>query len=335
MRKAQRVRCGVMTLAALLLLLSGAPNARAQTANRALAEELFRQGQSLMEKSRYAEACPKFAESQRLDPGTGTLLNLALCHEKEGKLASAWSEYNEVVALAQRDNRPDRVSYAEQRLAAIQPKLSRLTIEVAPGADLPGLKIELDGGAVGRPSIGVAVPVDPGPHKVTASAPHRHAWDTTVQVGTEPSTQSIVVPVLAKAPESAGDAAPGASGFSDRPKSNGKTQRTIAYVLGGLGIVGVGVGTVFGLTAISKNDTSNEQGCVDNRCPPAAAETRESAQSAGNVSTVAFAVGGAALAAGVVLLFTAPSNPKQERGVTAARLSLGGHTGSVTLEAAW
>ena len=118
------------------------------------------------------------------------------------------------------------------------------------------LKIELDGAALGRPAIGVAVPVDPGPHKVQASAPGRHSWDTSVEVGKDPSTQSIVVPVLAKAPKNAGAATPGASGFLDRPKSNGKTQRTIAYVLGGVGVVGLGVGTAFGLSAISNRSAT-------------------------------------------------------------------------------
>jgi hypothetical protein len=309
-------------------VLAAAPRASAQTTDRALAEELFRQGQALVEAKRYAEACPKFAESQRLDPGTGTLLNLAACHQAEGKLASAWTEYSTVITLSQRDNRPDRVAFAEERLKEIEPKLSRLTIELSPAADTPGLVIKLDGAVVGRPALGVAVPVDPGTHNVEATATGKQAWQATVDIPAGPTTKSVVIPTLVDAPEGNEPVTAESQKADSKPSSAGSTQRVIAYTLGGAGIIGIGIGTAFGLSAISKNKESKSEGCDGNECSPAAAEVRKDAQAAGNASTIAFIAGGALLAGGVVLYFTAPSTPSSEKPPSAS-LSFG--PGSVAL----
>jgi hypothetical protein len=337
-RRTIRVRLGLIEVLISALLRRWAPTAAlaalvvtcasrvsAQSTDRALAEELFRQGQALVEAKRYAEACPKFAESQRLDPGTGTLLNLAACHQAEGKLASAWTEYSTAITLSQRDNRPDRVAFAEERLKEIEPKLSRLTIELSAAADTPGLVIKLDGAVVGRPALGVAVPVDPGTHNVEASATGKQPWQATVDIPAGPASKSVVIPALVDAPKGSEAAAAGAAtpGKDSAPSDAGNTQRVIAYTLGGAGIVGIGIGTAFGLSAISKNDESKNEGCQGNQCTAAAAEIRKDAQAAGNASTIAFIAGGALLAGGVVLFFTAPSASTERPASTSLSLGLG------------
>jgi hypothetical protein len=313
--------------------VGSAPAARAQAGDKALAEELFRQGQTLMREKRYAEACPKLAESQRMDPSTGTLLNLGTCHEQEGKLASAWSEFNDALQLAQRDDRQDRVAFAQEHIAAIEPRLSRLKLELSPIGDPPGLEVRLDGKVVGRPAFGVAMPVDPGPHEIGASAPGKRPWQTTVVAAQGPASQAVVIPALTDAPAGAtAGAAPASGAKSDRPPPDGKTQRIVAYALGGVGVVGLALGSVFGMQAISKNDESNQKGCTDNQCSPDAAEIRRDAQAAGTASTVAFAIGGAALAGGVVLFLTAP-----KARTPAATARIGTVPGGASLEvgAAW
>jgi hypothetical protein len=309
-----------------------AHHANAQGGDRALAEELFRQGQALMLEKKFADACPKLAESQRLDPTAGTLLNLGVCHEKEGRLASAWAEFNDAKALAQRDGREDRVAFANEHIAAIEPNLSRLKIELSPGAETPGLEISLDGNVLGRPTLGVAAPVDPGAHQVSAKAPGKLAWKADVDVPTGPATRDVLVPVLVNAALTPEETA----AITPRPPAEGKsgaTQRYVAYGLFGVGVAGIAVGTIFGLQAIAKNDDSNAQGCTGNDCTHDAAELRRDARTAGNISTVAFIAGGAALAGATVLYLTAP----HDRGApsTGARVRVLSAGASLEWGAAW
>jgi tetratricopeptide (TPR) repeat protein len=174
-----------------------AATAQGQTATEmALAEALYRQARELMAAGNYAEACPKLKESYRIDPATGTLLNLASCHEAEGKFASAWLEYATAAVAARRDRRPDRVKYAEEHMQALEQKLSRLTLLVPAESDLPDLELKLDGVVIGRAARGVPTPVDPGEHVVEASAPGRETWRATVTIGAVADAQSVSVPVL-------------------------------------------------------------------------------------------------------------------------------------------
>ncbi|HVW26532.1 MAG TPA: hypothetical protein VHC69_14285 [Polyangiaceae bacterium] len=123
-----------------------------------------------MTESHFDEACPKLAESQRLAPASGTLLNLAVCHERQGKTASAWLEYHDVVALSLREKNTERGEIATQRIRALEAQLSRLKVKTTPNAPL-GMWITIDGEAVGRQVLRSGLPVDPGVHDVKYGAP--------------------------------------------------------------------------------------------------------------------------------------------------------------------
>ncbi|HVT08986.1 MAG TPA: hypothetical protein VHO67_16115 [Polyangia bacterium] len=181
----------------------------------AVAEALFQEGRLLLESGDAHEACPKLAESLRLDRATGTLLALAMCHEVDGHLASAWAEYLEVIARAKRDGRPDREEAARQYAHALEPRLSMLAVAVpAAAARIPGLVVQRDGAALQAPAWSTAVPIDPGPHVVTATAPGRQPFSTTVVVGAVGDHQTVTVPLLA--PDVAGR---GATPVSLDPRS--------------------------------------------------------------------------------------------------------------------
>jgi serine/threonine-protein kinase len=89
--------------------------------------------------------------------------------------------------------------------------------------------------------------------------------------------------------------------------SDGSTRRAIAYGLAGIGVAGIGIGSAYGLVAISKNGSSNADGhCDATGCDPTGKQLRQEALGAAAVSTAAFASGLAVLAAGVIVYVTAP-----------------------------
>jgi hypothetical protein len=159
----------------------------------ATAEALFQEGRALMIAGRAREACQKFSESNRLDPATGTLLNLAVCNETVGKTATAWSQFRAAEVASVADHRDDRVGLAREHLASLLPKLSVITVQVSDAQRIPGLKLSLDGVVWGEPLWNVPTPIDPGEHTVVAEAPGRVAHSYPARVGARAQKLLIVV----------------------------------------------------------------------------------------------------------------------------------------------
>jgi serine/threonine-protein kinase len=320
-----------LSAALLLTLCAVSPAARAGDA--VTAEALFREGRSLMDAGNFSAACPKLAESYTQDAATGTLLALAMCQEQAGQTASAWATYAEVVARAKQDGRADREQAARDHLAALDPKLSRLTITVeASTAAVAGLLVKRDGKPVGQGTWGTGVPMDPGEHLVEAMAPGKRAWRVTVKIGTQAEAQTVKVPVLDDGPAAApmaappAAAAPPASAPSEATtgatepsaadagvSSTGAPLRAVGLVVGGAGIVGLGLGTFFGLHAKSLNDQSKQDGhCTpSNECDATGGANRDDAKSAANVATVALIAGGLLTATGVTLFLVGGPKKKE------------------------
>jgi tetratricopeptide (TPR) repeat protein len=256
---------GAVVALALSLALHGPAAAQTET-RAAVAEALYRQARDLMAAGKYDEACPKFAESQRLDPATGTLLNLAACHEKQGRFATAWLEYSDAQMAARRDAREDRVEYARARAHELEPKLSRLTLSLAPGADDPALNIELDGASVGRAVIGAPTPVDPGRHTVRVSAPGKNPWSASIEIGVT-EQQSLVIPPLETAPPEVAAPVPSSTTLATGQPAAGSAARdalaprpipSSVYVAGGVTLaLAVGAG-VSGVAYLNKREDYQE-----------------------------------------------------------------------------
>jgi hypothetical protein len=288
---------GSSLIAALAVALS-ASAARGQD-QAAAAEALFKEGRELASHGRFEEACPKFAASQKLDPGYGTLYNLGECLARIGKTASAWAALQEAAALAKTTGQEEREAKALRAAAAVEPKLERLTVVVR--SPPPGLVVKRDGAVLDAAAWGSALPVDPGRHLVEAGAPGKKPFSGTILAGGPGTSVTLEIPVLEDAPPPV-PTAPGVRPVPD----GGAGRRIAAYVTGGLGVAGLAVGAAMGASAKSKWDEAQTKDCrTSTLCSTAGVNLVSGAKTAADVSTAAFVGGGVLLATGVVLLVTA------------------------------
>jgi hypothetical protein len=180
----------------VLLGLFASTLVRADASDGDVAEELFARGKERLAAGDYADACPLFAQSQQLDPATGTLLALAVCREREGKLASAFAAYSEVVTRARAEKRKDREAAARERAAALEGELSSLTIA---GAELAGAgapKVRLDGEWLAPDQLNRPLRLDGGVKQIDVSAQGKQPWSTSVTLAERGDAITLTIPAL-------------------------------------------------------------------------------------------------------------------------------------------
>jgi len=289
---------------------------------KAAARSLFDQGRALVKAGKYDQACPKFEESYKLDPGIGASFNLADCYERVGKTASAWSGFLEAASFARIAGQAQREKVARDRAKDLEPRLSRIVIEVAKGSALDGLEVRRDGTSIGEGVWGQGVPVDPGEHVVEAAAPGRKPWRTSVVLAGDGTSVTVTVPLLA--PDREATAAPiGPAQAPLPPRSEattrGKGQRTAGLVTAGVGLLSLGVAGVFALQTRSKVSDA-EAWCDGANCwDPRGVDLHDQAKGTADLATVFGIVGAAAVAGGAVLYLTAPragAEPSARRSTT-------------------
>lgn len=316
----------------LSALLSTAP-AHAQD-KVSLAEGLFRDGRQLMQKGDLAAACGKFAESQRLDASPGTLLNLALCHDKQGRIATAWAEFLQAKRLAATQHRDEVMAEAERRAAALEPKVSYLTIVLA--EKVPGVTVAIDHVKLDSAALGSKIPVDPGERTISISAPGYVPATMKITIGAEHDMQTLNVPRLTKAAKPPAkpppNPAPAKSAQTPAPAAGAKLDTTsvgshasvLPYVVGGTGVVALGVGTAFGFVARSTYEKADALCPSHTGCTSEAVDKRKQAGTQANVANVAIPLGVVGVGVGVVMLLTGSSHHAAAARVTHG-LRIGGY----------
>jgi hypothetical protein len=335
-----RLAAGAFALAVLML---GRQAVAQSSANTTGAQALFDEAKSLMKAGHYDQACPKLEESQRLDPGGGTLVALGLCYEQAGKLGSAWTTWDLALSDARSAHRADREALAQKHVQDLDKRVPRLRVVVA--ANVDGLAVTRDGAAMPSALWGTPVPIDPGAHAFEAHAPGKQAWTTTVQVPPQPVVLDVTVPALGDAPAAPAPVpapAPAAPSTTPAPSpaptpaqattpapappaphdaaEPSKPMRTWAYVVGGAGVVSLAVGAAFAASASSKWSDAHSA-CPQVQCGRQdVVNEANDAGKAADVATVLFAAGGILAATGLALWFWPSGGDADPREPAAARV---------------
>ena len=287
-------------IAALVLAFSAtlSPLAHAQTAGETgnVAEALFRDGVSLFDAGHVHDACEKFAESFRLDPANGTLQNLALCHEREGKTASAWAEFSQLAGRAAQAEQREREQMARARAAALAPRVTRVRLVFGDASNVE--RVEIDQQELGRAAWTSPLPLDPGTHTFVFAAKTKKTEALSVRIAAEGQLVRVDVPML---------------GAQMQPPSTrlvvtdeaANNRRTVALIASGVGVVAIGAGTFFGLNAIA-NKKDGDARCAGHFCDAEGLALEDRAHTTATVSTIAFGIALAALGVGAYAWLTMP-----------------------------
>ena len=301
-------------IAAAIVALALAPlaaHAQPSAADRRQAEALFAEAKKLLAAGQVAEACRKFEGSYKIDPAGGTVLNLALCHEKEGKIATAWAELKEALALAKKANRKDREKIARDRIDAIEPRLPYMLV-IPDQPDTEGLAVTVDESSIAREAFGAQIPIDPGAHTAKASAPGREPWESPFEVA-EGKKITVRIPALAvSAPVVTATAT--ASAPPEPPPPRYPWMRPAGIAVGSVGVAAAIVGAVFGGRALSLGADAKKE-CPGNACSQAGLAAVQDGRTSATASDILLGAGAGFAVAGAVLFvvggLTEPSKPAE------------------------
>jgi hypothetical protein len=182
-----------MSALLLIALLAGTPTPAGQ------ADELFSQARAALAQKNYERACALFEQSHAAEPGLGTLLNLAECREKQGRVASAWLRFNEAATWAARNKEAKREDFAQRHASALKPALQYLVLKAEKLP--PGARLAIDADPPAEASADLAMPIDPGSHHLAVSAPGFKTRETTLEFRTPGVSQTWQLDLIAEAPE--------------------------------------------------------------------------------------------------------------------------------------
>ena len=288
-------------VAGAIVIMAHATPAHADDRDAVLAETLFREGRAAIDAGDLPTACAKFEHSYRLDPAPGTLLNLADCEERRGRLATAWERFNRMYdTLAPND---DRRTLARTRADAVASRLPRVKVTLASGTPA-NARVLRDGVFVDPAAIGTLVPIDPGAHVLVVHADGRRdeKLELTMAEGERRDVTLHAGSLLPPPPPIV---------VAPPPEHHALGGRRIAgLVVAGAGVLALGSGGILGGIALGTQSQS-QQTCSNGVCSDQhGVDLHAQAQTQALVADVLFVASAALVATGAVLFFTGKPSAK-------------------------
>jgi hypothetical protein len=222
------------------------------------ARQLFLDAEKDEQAQLWSEALGKLQRVSQVKLTAGVRFHLALCWEHTGKLAMALDGYTTAGAQARAENAQDVLRLVGTKIAELSLRVPRLTLHVIP--DVADTAVTLDGAKLQPTTIGTVMPVEPGQHRVEATAPNRppaavefivrEREQRTLEIKLlEPVPAPAAAPAPAPAPTQAPTPAPApapdttlpATAPVDMPRSPGHTGAIVATI-GAAVLAGGGAG---------------------------------------------------------------------------------------------
>jgi hypothetical protein len=228
----ERIKQGILSLFFVVVLVLGWVDLA--WGQSPAAEALFEQGKVAMAAGDFDTACARFRGSDAIDPQPGTRLNLAACEEKRGHLASAWEAFSAALPKLPKDD--PRVAKVREHLAAIELRLPRLVLVLAPDASR-GTTVREGTVVLGTAdTYGVPLPLDPGVHHLTVIIPDSAPKTVDVTL-VEGDTAKLTVGAVHRREEGGAPLMlPASSPFA----------RKAPWILGGVGLASFAIAGVTG-----------------------------------------------------------------------------------------
>jgi hypothetical protein len=287
------LRGALLTLPAASIGLAARPAEAQDKKELSKARAQFQRAIELEQAGNYSTALEQFRDVGQVRMTPQVRFHIASCEEKLGRLVTALGGYQ--LAYADADGvGEDFKAEVEAAVTRLQASIPKLVIQRGQGAE--AAEIQLDGVALGASSIGVPVPLDPGPHSISAKAPLALPFSQTVTI--LENEQKTVDVALTPEPQEARQSQGGGPGNTEKTNP-----RLIPYVIGGVGVASlIGSSVLFALRQSTLSDLEGQCGPNRDACPSSAASDYSNLKLYNVTSQVALGVGVACVATSVTML---------------------------------
>ncbi len=284
----------------------------------------FKKGEDLFKKKQFKESKAEYEEAEELFPGATPKYWIARNAEELGEYAEAAAWYDKAIELGKL--KPETQKDAQDRVAALKAKPAKVKVT----SDPPGAVIIVDGKAIPEKTP-TDVELAPGKHKIALSADKKKPFEREVDV--VPFKGAELVATLEAVPEppppttappaviaTTGPANPGTALPPGQDDVRMRRDNTWVYVTGAAAIVGLGVGTFFGVKALSNKSDYDKNPTQD---------LHDTGTRNALISDMGFGIGVTLAITSAVLFFTAPAGEpaKKAAGLTVTPVAAPGAGG--------